>query len=110
MNLLGERRREHESLPFAGLGHRVALDDLSYLGLEAHVQHAVSFVEYEMSAVVERHAAAVQHVHEAARRRDQQVAAAVQLAELVLDRGTAVSVMNIPYILIYIHRRPHRRI
>lgn len=103
MNLLGERRREHESLPFAGLGHRVALDDLSYLGLEAHVQHAVSFVEHEMPAVVESHAAAMQHVHEAARRRDQQVAAAVQLAELVLDRGTAVSVTRIPYILIYIH-------
>lgn len=35
--LLGEGSWEHERLPLAGLGHVVALDDLTDLGFETHV-------------------------------------------------------------------------
>lgn len=95
MDLFWESRREHERLALASLWHRVALDNLANLRLETHVQHTVSLVQHEMSAVVQRHAAAHQHVHQPPRRRHQQVAAALQLAELLVDWGTAIPTYTI---------------
>ena len=45
LNLFRKSCAEHERLTVTSLGHRVLLDNAPNLRLEAHVQHAVSFVQ-----------------------------------------------------------------
>ena len=64
------RRRQHR-------------DDPLDIGDEAHVQHAVGFVDHQQLGVGQQDGAAVEHVQQPARRRDQHVDAAVQHVLLV---------------------------
>ena len=52
LDLVGERRGEHERLPVAR--HARLLHDVADLRLEAHVQHAVRFVQHQMASVKKR--------------------------------------------------------
>ena len=91
LDLFGEGSREHHGLPaVVGDGHVVLLHDAADLGLEAHVQHPVGLVQAEELAALEADLAPLQEVHQAAGRGDEQVAAPVQLPELVPDVGAAV--------------------
>ena len=87
--LLGEGGREHQRLASL-LRHVLLLDDPADLRLEAHVEHAVGLVEDEPAAVLQRDARTLHEVDEAAGRGDEQLAAALEVAELVADVGAAV--------------------
>ena len=52
LDLVGERRGEHERLPVAR--HARLLHDVADLRLEAHVQHAVRFVQHQMAKIKKR--------------------------------------------------------
>ncbi len=58
-------------------------DDALDIGDEAHVEHAVGFVDHQDLDVREQDLAALEQVDQPARRRDQHVDAAVELALLV---------------------------
>ena len=90
LDVAGERGREHERLTTMGLGHVLLLDDAADLGLETHVQHAVGLVEHEVADPGKRDASALDEVDETARRRHEQVAATLDLAQLRADVGAAV--------------------
>ncbi len=45
LDLLRKRGREHQRLALLGRRHRVLFDDAADLGLEAHVEHAIGFVQ-----------------------------------------------------------------
>ena len=81
----GERRREEQRLPLLGrLRH-----DRVELFLEAHVEHAVGFIQHEDLHAAQLHAAAVHVVLEAARRRDHDVHAPLHLLELRAEGHSA---------------------
>ena len=88
--LLGKGGREHHGLTQADAGHVASLDNVAYLRLEAHVEHAVGLVQHQVGDVLEADLAALVQVDEAAGRGHQYVAAHVQVAHLVLDVGAAV--------------------
>ena len=56
---------------------------------EAHVEHAVGFVEHQHFDLVEAHGALIDQVEQAAGRGDQHVDAARQRADLPVDRHAA---------------------
>ena len=56
---------------------------------EAHVEHAVGFVDHQQFAAVEHDLAALEQVHQAARRRDQDVDAFFQRLDLVAHLNAA---------------------
>ena len=66
---LAHGRREEEVLPLGGNG----VDDALHVRPEAHVEHAVGFVEHERVDLVQQDVALAEHVEQAARGRDQQV-------------------------------------
>ena len=68
--LFRKRGREHHGLASARSGHVFALDDVAYLWLEAHVEHAISFVEYQVAYVLEADFATVVQVDETTWRSD----------------------------------------
>jgi hypothetical protein len=74
LDFLRQRRREQEILPFLRQAHEDAAD----LRHEAHVEHAVGFVEHHHLHAFERQVAAFEVVDEAARARDHDVAAALE--------------------------------
>jgi hypothetical protein len=78
-----ERRREQQRLRDAGHARDHALDRRQ----EAHVEHAVGFVEDQQFDGVELGGAALDVVEQAARARDEDVDAAAQLFDLRLHAG-----------------------
>ena len=85
-DLLGPGRGPHERLAVRpDLAH-----DLAELGLEAHVEHAVRLVEHEVRHAAEVRHAGLEEVDEAARRRDDDLDAALQVARLRPLRRAAV--------------------
>ena len=70
--------REHQVLALL----RQHLEDALDVADEAHVEHAVRFVEDEDLHFGERHGALFAEVEQAARRRDQDVAAVARLVDL----------------------------
>ena len=90
LNVAGEGGRKHESLAFLDAGHILALDNAANLGLETHVQHAVSLVENQVLDVLQGDAATLDQVDKATRGSDKQVTAALDLAELGANVGTTV--------------------
>ena len=80
-----ERRREEHRLPV----QRHAREDAVDLRAEAHVEHAVGFVEHEDADAGERDRAPLEQVVQAAGRRDEDLGAA-RLLRLARDRGAAV--------------------
>ena len=85
LHLLRPRRREEQRLPL--LRHRV--DDRPNLGLEAHVEHAVGFVESEGHHVGHVDLAHLHDVVETARRGDHHLYAALDGLNLRVLGGTA---------------------
>ena len=77
--------REEQRL--AGEGHQLA--DAFDVGNEAHVEHAVGFVDDQQFHAGQQQTAALGMVEQAARRRDQDVDAAHQLGLLVAERNAA---------------------
>uniref|UniRef100_A0A182JJJ6 Uncharacterized protein n=1 Tax=Anopheles atroparvus TaxID=41427 RepID=A0A182JJJ6_ANOAO len=98
LDRLREGGGEHERLTLARHRHLAVLDDAPDLRLEAHVQHPVGLVQHQEADVVQPHLAARDHVLEATGRRHDQMAAAVELAHLVMRVVAAVQ-----------HRRAHAR-
>ena len=68
---------------------RHQLADALDVGDEAHVEHAVGFVDDEKLDAGEQQPAALGMIEQAARRRDQHVDAARQLGVLVVERNAA---------------------
>ncbi len=77
--------REEQRLP----ARREQLADALDVGNEAHVEHAVGFVDHQDLDAGEQDLAATEVVEQAARRGDQHVGAAVELLELVVERDAA---------------------
>ena len=70
--------------------HVVLLDDSSDLRLEAHVEHAIGFIEAEISAVIESDLSAIKEVGQSTWSSNKQVASSVEIAHLRADVSTAV--------------------
>ncbi len=77
--------REEQRLP----ARRQQLADALDVGDEAHVEHAVGFVDDQDLDAGQQDLAAPEVVEQAARRGDQHVDAAVELLELVVERDAA---------------------
>ena len=77
-DVVRHRRREQQGLPV--LGHRGR--DATDVADEAHVEHAIGFVEDEEADLSELHVAALDQVEQTARRGDQDVDAARQGLDL----------------------------
>mmetsp|Transcript_13693 Transcript_13693/g.38880 ORF Transcript_13693/g.38880 Transcript_13693/m.38880 type:complete len:253 (+) Transcript_13693:743-1501(+) len=88
LDLLGEGRAKHKGLAVAG--QVLLLDNATNLRLETHVQHAVSLVKDEKLDTREANPAALHEVKKAAGSSHQQVAAALEVAELRADVGATV--------------------
>ena len=85
LDLRRHGRREEQRL--AGEGHQ--LDDALDVGDEAHVEHAVGFVDHQDLDAGEHQLAALEVIEQAAGRGDQHIDAAVELSVLVVERDAA---------------------
>jgi hypothetical protein len=90
LDVAGEGGREHESLAAGGRRHILTFDDAANLGLETHVQHAISLVENKVLDVLERDATTFDQIDETTGGSDEEIATALDLAELVTNVGTTV--------------------
>ena len=77
--------REEQRLP----ARRQQLADALDVGDEAHVEHAVGFVDHQDLDAGQQDLAAPEVIEQAPRRGDQHVDAAVELLELVVERHAA---------------------
>ena len=68
---------------------RQVADDALDVGDEAHVEHAIGFVDHQHLDVVQQHLAALEMVEQAARRGDQHVDALLERALLVVEAHAA---------------------
>jgi hypothetical protein len=91
LDVTGESGRKHESLAASGRRHILTLNNTADLGLETHVQHTISLVENKVLDVLERDAATLDQIDETTRGSNEKIAAALNLAELVTNVGTAVN-------------------
>jgi hypothetical protein len=71
----------------AGKGQKLA--DFFHVGNESHVQHAVGFVDHQDIDLGQKDAAALEMIHQPARRGDQHIHAAVQFLDLVVHGDAA---------------------
>ena len=76
----GHGRGEEQRLPREGEELADALD----VGDEAHVEHAVGFVDHQDLDAVQQQLAALEMVEQAARRGDHHIGAAIELAVLIV--------------------------
>lgn len=90
LNVAGESGRKHEGLTGLSRGHVLALYNATNLGLETHVQHAVSLVKNQVLDVLKRDTATLDQVNETARSSDEQITTTLDLAQLGANVGTAV--------------------
>jgi hypothetical protein len=81
------RRGKEECLTV--LGH-VAEDDF-HVFAEAHIEHAVGFVEYAQAYGIRAQSLAAQVIHHSARCADYDVGTFTQRAHLAIKRGTAIN-------------------
>ena len=89
-------RREEQCLP----RERHQLADALDVGDEAHVEHAVGFVDDEQFAAGEQQLAALGMVEQAAGRRDQHIDAAQQLGVLVVERDAADDQRDVEFVVL----------
>ena len=90
----GHRRGEEQRLP----GERDHLADPLDVGNEAHIQHAVGFVDHQQFDAGEQEAAALGMVEQPAGRCDQDVDAAGQFGVLVAERDAADQQRDIEFL------------
>ena len=81
---------KHERLAALNTGHILALDNAANLGLETHVQHAISLIEDEVLDVAQGDAATLNQIDETTRGGNEEIAATLDLAKLGTDVGTTV--------------------
>ncbi len=84
-NLFGIRRGEHQILPL----RRQQFQDLADRANEAHVQHAIGFVQHEDANAAQIQDALLGKIQQPAGCGDQQIAAAAQGIDLRVDADTA---------------------
>jgi hypothetical protein len=70
--------------------HSRAFNDAADLGLEAHVEHAIGFIQDEEARGTKRDKASVDEILQAAGGGDQQCDAAGKLRQLRVGFGTAI--------------------
>ena len=90
LNVTGESGRKHEGLASGDVGHVLTLDNAANLGLETHVQHAVSLVENEVLDVAERDTSTLDQVDKTSGGSDDQITATLNLAKLGTNVSTTV--------------------
>jgi hypothetical protein len=90
LNVSGEGGRKHEGLAVLDRGHVLTLDNTTNLGLETHVQHAISLVKNEVLDVLERNATTLYEIDKTTRGSNEQIATALDLAKLRTNVGTTV--------------------
>jgi hypothetical protein len=90
LDVAGEGGGKHEGLATVGGRHVLTLDNAADLGLETHVQHAVSFIKNKVLDVLERNATTFYEVDKTTGSGDEQVTATLDLTELGADVGTTV--------------------
>jgi hypothetical protein len=90
LNVAGEGGREHERLAASGRRHVLALHDTANLGLETHVQHAISLVENKVLDASEGDTTTLNQVDKTTRGSHEKIAAALDLAKLRANIGTTV--------------------
>jgi len=78
-------------LAASGRRHVLTLNNAANLGLETHVQHAISLVENEVLDVLERNATTFYEIDKTTRSSNKEIAAALDLTELVTNVGTTVN-------------------
>ena len=88
LDLGRERRREQQVLALRG--RRQQRHDPLDVGDEAHVEHAIGFVEHEDLDLAEVHALVLDVVQQAARGRDEDLDASAHDRQLLLDVDAAV--------------------
>ncbi len=79
------RRREHQVLPHRRQQLQHPLDGVD----EAHVEHAIRFIEHEAFDVAQVDRALLGEIEQAARRRDQEVATVAKRVDLRVDAHAA---------------------
>jgi hypothetical protein len=90
LNITREGGGEHESLPLLDAGHVLALDNTTNLGLETHVQHAISFIEDEVLDVGKADPATFDEIDETTWGSREEITAFLDLAKLLVDIGATV--------------------
>lgn len=90
LDVAREGGREHERLAVLHAGHILALDDTANLGLETHVEHAISLIEHKILNVAQGDATTFYEIDQSARGGNKQVASALDLAELGSDISATV--------------------
>ena len=90
LDIAGEGGGEHERLAVLDAWHILALNDPANLGLETHVQHAISLVEDQVLDVAKGDSATLDQVDETTGGGNEKIAAALNLAELGANIGTTV--------------------
>lgn len=81
-------------------GKRNELGDALDIGNEAHVQHAVGFIDDEDFDAGHQQLAALAMVQQAARRADQHIGATFQLAILFIERNAADQQGNVELVIL----------
>lgn len=90
LDVAGEGSREHESVALVDAGHVLLLDQTSDLGLETHVQHAISLIQDKVLNVGEGDTATLDQVDKTTRSGSQHIASTVDSAELLANIGTTI--------------------
>ena len=90
LNVTGKSRREHERLAVLDTRHVLALDNPADLRLETHVKHAVGLIENEVPNVGKADTTTLDKVHETTGGGAKEVAAALNLPQLLVDVSTAI--------------------
>jgi hypothetical protein len=91
LDVPGEGGGKHESLAGRGWWHVLAFNNAANLGLETHVQHAISLIENEVLDVAKRDAATLDEIYQTTGGSNEQVAAALNLAQLGANVGTTIN-------------------
>jgi hypothetical protein len=90
LDVAGEGGGKHESLTVVDVRHVLLLDNTTNLGLETHVQHAVSLVEDKVLDVGKGDTATLDQVDQTTGGSDKEVTSHVDLAELGTNIGSSV--------------------
>lgn len=90
LNLGRERDGEHQRLAFFLGPHRFVVHHLLDRRHEAHIEHAIGFIQYHKFDPLECHCLLVDEVQQAAGRGDEDVATVLDVVHLVPGGGSSV--------------------
>jgi hypothetical protein len=81
---------KHKRLTFRGGWHVFALDNTTNLGFKTHIEHAISLIKYEIFDVGKANATAFDKVYKTTRSGTEEIAATLDLTELLMNVGSTV--------------------